>query len=443
MNSLNVLTIGYYDDFARFFLSVKSGLKKSKIEVRFKYLSLYWSGFIYWIYRSGNVSLISFRAMINGLLHYRKYENIVITQDSYRGVRLDSVIEYHRKLYINDKSLKIQVCSYIDLLNSIFNKFSPDILICSSDSRMISEISTLIASQRNVKVLYFEQGPFGTTVLDKKGVNANSSIRGYQATINDYEAVNKEINLFINRKRSKKYKRRPFYRAMDYLIEFLLKNTILYPVDLLHSTNNTFFSPKKTSLNFHQKDERSNEIKFILILQVPFDVNMIYHSPYFSSHYEILASVHKNLPQNASLTVREHPLYKGKYEHILYSYCMENHITIENDQSLSNAFATNDIVIVNNSTVGLEAIMAGKTTVVLGNAFYDSSNICLKLTDKHNLSNILESSLSYSINISATAAFNHKLYFSYLLDGHFRDQNIESIAMLTAKRILKEVDFDY
>jgi capsular polysaccharide export protein len=437
--SLRVLGIGYYDDFSRFFIAVKQGLIKIDEDIEFKYLTMYFSGFLYWILRDKNVLLISFLSKFKLLINYKKYKAIVATEQEYMGVKLDSVIVYHEKLEVDSHKLKLQVCSYIDTLNKIFDKFLPQVIICSSDSRIISELSTIIATQRKIKVLFFEQGPFGTTILDPRGVNANASIRGFKNNIGDYEVINKRVDLFMKRNRSAKYKRQPFYRVMDYIIEYLLNKTPLYPVDLLNSTNNTFFSSdKRPPVKYNMENNDGNK-KIILILQVPFDVNMIYHSPHFSSHKDIVKSIVQNLPEGVILTVREHPLYKGKYEDELYSYCDKNKINIENDQPLSLAFEANDVVIVNNSTVGLESISVQKTTVVLGNAFYDSSGVCLKINNLTDLGTLLKESLNYKCNKSAIAGFNNELYFNYLIDGHFRDDDIDRLGVLIADKILRYV----
>ncbi|WP_152593092.1 hypothetical protein [Jejuia pallidilutea] len=48
---------------------------------------------------------------------------------------------------------------------------------------------------------------------------------------------------------------------------------------------------------------------------------MIYHSPHFSNHFDIVSSVYKNLPANSSLIIREHPLYQNKYEKKIVQFC--------------------------------------------------------------------------------------------------------------------------
>ncbi|MCV5934553.1 hypothetical protein OFO87_31015, partial [Escherichia coli] len=79
-----------------------------------------------------------------------------------------------------------------------------------------------------------------------------------------------------------------------------------------------------------------------------------------------------------------HPLYKQLYESELYAYINE-HSNIYFDYSVRLADAMNvaDVVVVNNSTVGLESIEIGKPVVVLGNAYYDQFPLCYKFNGEN------------------------------------------------------------
>jgi capsular polysaccharide export protein len=153
---------------------------------------------------------------------------------------------------------------------------------------------------------------------------------------------------------------------------------------------------------------------------------MIYHSPIFKSHTEIIKSISSNLPQNTTLIVREHPLYINKYENSLYNFVKENEIIIDNATPLNKAIDLAQVVIVNNSTVGIEAILKYKTTVVLGNAFYDHPNICLKLKTKNELETLIEKALTYRPNKEAINNFKHLLFTSVLLEGSITEKDLKS-----------------
>jgi len=172
---------------------------------------------------------------------------------------------------------------------------------------------------------------------------------------------------------------------------------------------------------------------FLLILQVPYDVNMVYHSPFYTNHFEIVKDVYSNLPLNTQLLVREHPLFKGKYEKELFEFMYQNKISLDSDD-LYSSINKSDVIIVNNSTVGIEAISKLKTLVILGNSYYDNTNICLKLKEKDNLNNLLSSAIDFVIDKKNVLSFLDDFLNNYLIDGHFRDTKL-----IASKNIAKEI----
>jgi capsular polysaccharide export protein len=249
---LKILAIGYYDDFARFFLAIKKELIKKDANIEFKYLSLYLSGYLYWLLRSRNVSFFSFTVWINAFKNRKKYLNIIDTEKTYKNIDLENVIKYH--FLLNEKNginLKLQALSYIDTIEKLLEKLSPDVIILSGDSRMSIEILNILAKERNIKTYYFEQGPFGTTIFDDKGVNANTSFRKLKISnsLNSNEELEARINAFFSRARSKKYKRSPIYRGSDYLFQFIFSMVGLLPIDIKMEKEIKIISEEYTNLS--------------------------------------------------------------------------------------------------------------------------------------------------------------------------------------------------
>ncbi|HAS6329550.1 hypothetical protein M2G94_08690 [Vibrio vulnificus] len=417
---MNIFFVGYYDDFSRFFLKLKYSIQEIDGNVNIKYFSLYFSGFLYWVLRSRGVSLISFRAML--LSFSKKYRYV---KDEYRGIGLDSLVSYHVKLGADSVKLKKQACAYIDIFSKEFEKKRPDLVVCSSDSRLIAEVLKEISKRYDSDLFFFEQGPYSTTVIDKAGVNANSSIRGFIGGKNEIDDITiLNVKNFPVRERKPKYKRFFLYRTLDFFLEYLLGKFGLYPIDITKSTSFNFIKPKE---NDEQKEHKqaSRLKRYLLVLQVPFDVNMINHSPYFSNHYEIVKSVNEALPRDSELIIREHPLFYNKYESILYDYIRDNNLCIDSETKLEKAIKDSDVVVVNNSTVGLESISLNIPTVVLGDSFYDSSDVCIKLKDLSLLPQCLSQALQYKYDKNAKINFLRRYYLEYLFDGHFRDDELK------------------
>lgn len=434
---MKILAVGYYDDFARFFLSIKKELKKNNTSVKFKYLSLYLSGYLYFLGRFEKVSFFSLKVRINSIINRKKYYTIISEDDIYKNIDLTKVIQYHALLNdIDENLLKLQAISYIDVIEKELMNYKPDILILSGDSRMSIEIFNFKAKELGVKTYYFEQGPFGTTIFDEKGVNANASIRTKSINNNQESLEKKEtrVEKFFQREKSSKYFRNPIYRGSDYIFQFIFKDVGLLPVDIKMEKENRL---AKKDYDKVRDLVLKNKTTFLLILQVPYDVNMVYHSPFYNNHFDIVKDVYNELPYNSQLLVREHPLYKGKYEKELYEFMLSNHIALDK-KDLYKSIDTANVVIVNNSTVGIEAISRFKPVVVLGNSYYDNDNICIKLKEKQALPNLLISAINFKVNKVSILNFLDNFLNHYLIDGHFKDNKLLAPKTI-AKRILNDI----
>jgi len=421
-----IIAIGYYDDFARFFLEIKKDFYSDK-NIKFYYLSLYLSGFLYFLARFQKVTSISLKACIKSLLKNKKYKNLLsIDSDAYKGFNLNDIVKYHLRLNpALEVKLKKQAMSYIDILENSLNKIKPDYIILSGDSRMSIEILDKLASNKNIPTFHFEQGPFGTTILDNKGVNANASFRNKLVVNKNLTVKEKQdkVNQFFKRTRPSKYKRNSIYRGSDYIFQFLTKKINLLPPDIILPSK-----PKVQKTIYKEIKENTNKVIeskriFLLILQVPEDVNMVYHSPFYDKHSDIVKDIYNNLPEGANLLVREHPLYKGKYEQELYSFMVQKNIPLDQD-GLYQSIAQASVVIVNNSTVGIEAISQLKSVVVLGHSYYDNDLICLKLKEQSQLKEVLIKSINFKPNNEDVINFLFYFTQNILIDGHFRDEKL-------------------
>lgn len=423
---MKILCLSTLDKFSRFYLDIEEEIRaKNKSDINFKIFSLYFSGFFYTLLRFKFSSWVSLKAWFLARRKKEEYTATINNVIEYKGIIFNDYINFHLGLNkaIHTLSLQLQALAYIDLFDEIINKEQPDYLISIGDSRMCIEIAIALAKLKNVKVYYIEQGPFNTTFFDDIGVNANLSIRN-SVELNSTKKSDSDIEIDLKRK-STKYNRSPIYRGMDMLLMKLFENSDLYPPDLKFTDlNSSKLKTPKSANDIHKA--KSNDKIILLALQVPLDVNMIYHSPHFKSHTEILTSVYSNLPKNVQLVVREHPLFLNKYEKTFYDFISENEITIDNTMSLNAAIEISDVVMVNNSTVGIEALLKYKPVVVLGNSFYDNSNICLKLKNKNELGILIENALSYSPNREEIDNFKYSLFSTVLLKGSITDKNLIS-----------------
>ncbi|ELB2841362.1 hypothetical protein QNE53_004724 [Vibrio alginolyticus] len=119
--------------------------------------------------------------------------------------------------------------------------------------------------------------------------------------------------------------------------------------------------------------------------------------------------------------MREHPLFKGQYDEELYFLVESSHnVIISNNDRLDDAINSSELTIVNNSTVGLEALFLNSPLVVLGNSYYDNPKFVYKYNG-NGLDKLILKAISEPIdNLVVTERLNY-LFNEHFIDGHFRD----------------------
>lgn len=429
------MAIGFYDDFARFFLALKKALKQQNPNVSFYYLSTFVSGFLYFFVRGHCCSWLCIKAWTICVLKKKKYQQLLVQNPNiYKGISISYLYEYNAKL--DSKNLehyKLMALIYIDLAESFVNNHGITHLLTSGDSRIFCRAFIEVCKKhKNIKVLYFEQGAFGTTFMDTKGVNANSRFREIcknhsQSLKTENENTEAQLFNFMKRKRPQKYKRYPFYRGIDYLLNFIFIKFQFGPKEIIEKRT----SPKPNT-PVHATNTY-NTPPVVFATQVPEDANMILHSPNFSSHSEILKFLINTLDDSNPLVIREHPLYKGRYEPEFYDLINKNkHVYIDNKTPLNSILQNSKLVVVNNSTVGIEALSLKKPVLVTGESYYDQvpGVIDIQTFAKQNsveFNNFDTKSMYELLNL---------FFKDYLYTGHFRDDDL-SFTQEIAKDILQ------
>ena len=204
----------------------------------------------------------------------------------------------------------------------------------------------------------------------------------------------------------------------------------LMPVDL--SVVQTFFNKIIVEITNKIKKDRTKSTKehenfILIILQVPGDAQLIEHSPYFKDFYSMLKSVLSATPSNMNLVIREHPLYKGMYEDRIYDILKnDDRCIIDNEKSLEELIIHSNLCILNNSTVGIEALLLKKKVFTLGNSYYSNRN-----SGSFDFSGNIESldaeilnALNSKLDINKVESFLYHFIFTYLFEGHYHDQDL-------------------
>ncbi|MGR6872811.1 capsular polysaccharide export protein, LipB/KpsS family [Pseudomonas sp. HK3] len=400
----SVVLIGFYDDYARFYLELGKELDAQGITVNHIYINL--SGYLYSKIRGGGGKWLP-------LLKRGPKTDVVLD---------DSLFRYHHNINPDffekhEFRFKAKANRYYSGLMKYLSELSPDIVLLPGEYRLSESISKLVCETLGIRVLYFEQGPYGTTLIDSKGVNANASIR---------VKITKQLDTFQTRVRKPHYSRNPLYRGLDVLLSILFSSNGFF-VDLYE--NKSWFRSRKA-----YEGKRGGGEYVLLALQVPNDANFTHHSPLYDSYFDMVKDVRNSLPEDVHLVVREHPLFKGLYENELYEYVLNCvTVSIESDKNLNEQISQSLLTVVNNSTTGMDALALGVKVLVLGDAYYDKLKSVYKLNNKKEMKSLISKIINDEVDPESIKRNISAFVSSSFILGHFRDKDLHFVRLIADK----------
>jgi hypothetical protein len=131
----------------------------------------------------------------------------------------------------------------------------------------------------------------------------------------------------------------------------------------------------------------------LLPLQIESDSNIQNNSHYFKSMEELIRSVTSVLSgTEAQLVVKPHPEDRARRARI-EALCSDSDVRCCWDLSLQSLLPVTDLVVVINSTVGLEALLQDKPVVALGRSIYDRKGFTMDLDDESRLEELIHRAL--------------------------------------------------
>ncbi|PAV24479.1 hypothetical protein CF392_16040 [Tamilnaduibacter salinus] len=148
----------------------------------------------------------------------------------------------------------------------------------------------------------------------------------------------------------------------------------------------------------------------LLPLQIESDSNIINHSPFFRSMEQLIQDIRQALSDSgAQLIVRLHPEDRSRRETI-EALCGGPDVRCCWDLSLSSLLDVTQLVVVVNSTVGLEALMQNIPVVALGRSIYDRKGFTLDMTEATFLPSLIHKGLQTPLEPHAHFEFWHFLF---------------------------------
>lgn len=429
--ALRYLTLIYYDTFARFFAAIEDETLRIDRSADFLHLAAFPSGWLYMKRRRRSVRLLPWIARRP---HTAKGSDAA---ETYRNVAL-----YHTRIAelsagpTTPHDYAELGRNYIQAVSDVLAAHQPDVVILSGDSRVSSSsIQHVLRDQYpTVRVYFFEQGPDGSTLLDPAGVNANASFR------RNLGAVVGEDVARARPPRQPRYRRNPLYRATDYCLIAILRAVKRLPPEWESIRLPRLARHEYESLASGEADRVAGDHELLVALQVPDDANNIHHNPNQIDDLELVTLAKQAIETQQGhwkVRVREHPLYRRRYNPGLYAL-----LAASDNVSLSSASLDADIdrataVLTINSTTGLDAYMRGKPVVVLGDAYYDHLPGVYKCHHPEELRGALERILLEDKDedlVHARQKIKLELIRKYFIEGHYLDQELRAPAEI-ARRI--------
>jgi capsular polysaccharide export protein len=105
-------------------------------------------------------------------------------------------------------------------------------------------------------------------------------------------------------------------------------------------------------------------------LQIESDTNIVRYSPHYKRMVDVVRDLQRAVAvTGAILVVKPHPEDRNRLPE-LRRLCDDKTTRLATDLSVRSLIDAADVIVTVNSTVGLEALIAEKPVVVLGNAIY-------------------------------------------------------------------------
>lgn len=428
-----ILFYGYYDDFAHFFAKIAKALAETDgpaPDVHFA--SGYPSGVLAWRRHVGaGAHFLAPRVAwgtVRGWLSHGARPPV----SAYRGYRPKRALAYQLQETGRHRAGPALVAR-IQAIDALVARLEPGLVIVSGDARPSARLAIAAAQRHGARVLYFEQGPFGTTFLDPHGVNANmgTHVLDLETTPQDPPAPPPGQSPA----RPGPERRKPWLRATDFAVSLIPGWPREYRSAL----------PLRRPARGHGALVRAAtgpapEGAVLLALQVPQDANFLVHGC-FADFESLVRLVAASLPPGQHLAVREHPKFLGRYEPGLYQLISEDpRLSLQRGVPGAQAIAQACAVITINSMMGLEALMAEKPVFILGEAYYQAA--CARASAPHRAASELRAFLETADGPSPAgtptpdvrARFVHGFFRDIALPGHFRDAGPQA-AQAAAARI--------
>ncbi|HQH43224.1 MAG TPA: hypothetical protein PLJ17_05495 [Syntrophorhabdaceae bacterium] len=264
--------------------------------------------------------------------------------------------------YKQEMIVKAMLC--IEAFDNLIKKYIPQYCFVWNGLVYPPKGLRSLSIKNNIPTFSLERGLLpGYLVVDPKGINYGGSLGGESwlifskhISVPDF----KEIKLYIEKFRREK-------KSVVTQKDYISKRSIYKILDI----------PKNKKIIF-------------LPNQIDSDTNIIYYSPFFKTNVDTIDAIIKSLANisDAILVIKTHPEDIIK-DMELYLKLLKNEGRIVSSINLHSLIEASHVVIVRNSTVGLEALLYDKPVICLGYSAYSGKGFTINVTDSNALHNVL------------------------------------------------------
>lgn len=286
--------------------------------------------------------------------------------------------------FLKSKDASITYFSFLSWVEKYYQKYNWDLIIIPSGRMISHQALTDFAKKENIKTVYIGYGNFhGKTILDPIGTDKNSSLYTTPEILDQWDVPEDEYQSWKKAYLLEKESNTSIPQAREVNLGFIFKRfvrTVICKIDnifnIAHDIDYQFSELKKTfflpneNINIKPIDINSFDQKFIFFaMQLSSDTQIIQnysHDVFHALDSAINIAKSKNLP----LVVKSHPAEISKEVANHLSLLAEKKEIILTFSNTITVIKKSGLVIVVNSTVGLEAKILGREVLFLGNTFF-------------------------------------------------------------------------
>ncbi|MEQ9590694.1 MAG: hypothetical protein RJS97_22310 [Parvibaculaceae bacterium] len=412
---MRLSTVGFYYDFTRLFAALHGSQTRSGRKICVTNYAAYTSAFFFESPKHMRRVFLPVAARLNR----SEVSTPSPTNTEWIGEYLEaSGVSRHHAVDIAMK--------YLRYFMTEFERTKPDAVVVSGDTRLQARAASEACRLLGIRHVYFEQGPFRTTTLDAQGVNCTASFAKNFSNTRDFEGSSRTF-LEVTSKTRERFQENRVARILDYALEpiFLALgwSEVREEKSFWWQASKVLKKPFRTLLPSQPPPlcQPSTQEAILVIGQVPSDANFLLHSRY-PSHLELMQEV-EQLSGQYPITFREHPLFAGSYGKAFYDF-IDSHkrISLSHESNLETEIQNVDLVVVVNSTVGMEVVLQHKKPVLcLGDASYSHLNGVYSRDQ-------IRTFLNAKAEVTATQHDQNCAWFlSSFLEGHFRDKDLSGL----------------